>query len=331
MEAGRDSRFGAGVQVSGDVGGIEIGVAAAVRCVGVRLLQPGGPRPEGTVDEEVACQPARTCRLYKGRGLFGVGDRFAPVPDDFHAVAGGAQLLPVVQTADVRARTFVDGDDPVGRRQVEGGEPGAGTLLRGQPVAGGGPNQVVGDGGQRALRIEALRSLQALRAPPQRGGRRRRMDVHAGQVGRPVADHTVQVVGARRRGFRPARLVPAVSPDRAVGMGLRVFADQLQAVSRRGGRAQIEAGERETGAGEVHMAVDEGRRDEGTVEVDDLGVGELGQADVVAAQPGDGAIADGHRGGVRHGRTVDPAGTKQRRQATRDEVEGAAALHRRHR
>ena len=49
------------------------------------------------------------------------------------------------------------------------------------------------------------------------------------------------------------------------------------------------------------MAVDEGRRDEAAVEIDDLGVGELGAADVVAAQPGDDAVADGHRGGVGHG------------------------------
>ena len=98
-------------------------------------------------------------------------------------------------------------------------------------------------------------------------------------------------------------------------MGLREFGDELQAVPRRCGRAQIEAGEHEAGRGEVHMAVDEGRRDEAAVEIDDLGVGELGQADVVAAQPDDGAIADGHRGGVRHGRTVDPAAREQRRQA----------------
>ena len=90
-------------------------------------------------------------------------------------------------------------------------------------------------------------------------------------------------------------------------MVLGVLGDERHAVPRRCGRAQIEAGERETGRGEVHMAVDEGRRDEAAVEVDDLGAGEFGRADVVAAQPDDGAVADGHRGGVRHGRTMDPA------------------------
>ena len=62
------------------------------------------------------------------------------------------------------------------------------------------------------------------------------------------------------------------------------------------------------------MAVDERGRDEAAVEVDDLGVRELGAADVVAAQPDDDAVADGHRGGVRHGRAVDPAVEQQRRQ-----------------
>ena len=63
------------------------------------------------------------------------------------------------------------------------------------------------------------------------------------------------------------------------------------------------------------MAVDECGRDEAAVEIDDVGVGKLGQADVVAAQPHDSAIADGHRGGVRHGRAVDPAAPQKRRQS----------------
>jgi hypothetical protein len=70
---------------------------------------------------------------------------------------GAAQFVPVVKTADVRPRAFVDGDDSVGCCQVERGDPGAGALPGGQPVAGGGSNEVVGVGGQRALRIEALR------------------------------------------------------------------------------------------------------------------------------------------------------------------------------
>ena len=184
--------------------------------------------------------------------------------------------------------------------------------------------------------IEALRRGQAGREPSQCGRRRGGVDVHTGQVGGPVTDHAVEVVGARRRGFRPARLVPAVPPDRSAGMGLRVFGDQRQAVGHRCGRAQIEAGEREAGRGEVHVAVDECRGDEAAVEVDDVGVGELRPADVVAAQPHDDAVTDGHRGGVGHGRTVDPAAQQERRQTSRDGAGGAAArrprrrsLHRR--
>ena len=120
-------------------------------------LQPGRSRPEGTVDEQVAGQPAGTGRLRKGLGLLAVGDRFAPVTDDVDAVVGAAQFLPVVETTDVGPRAFVHGDDSVGCGQVERGDPGAGPLLGGQPVAGGGTNEVVGVGGQRVLRIEALR------------------------------------------------------------------------------------------------------------------------------------------------------------------------------
>ena len=138
----------------------------------------------------------------------------------------------------------MDGDDAVTAARSRAASRARGTLLRGQQVAGGGADQVVGVGGQRALRVEARRACRPGAQPPQRGGRHRGMHVDAGQVGRPVAEHAVEVGGGRRRGFRPARLVPAVPPDRAVGMAPRVFGDELQAVSQRRGRAQIEAGER---------------------------------------------------------------------------------------
>ena len=86
-----------------------------------------------------------------------------------------------------------------------------------------------------------------------------------------------------------------------------------QAVPQRGGRSQIQPGERQAGRGEVDVAVDECRRDEAAVEIDDLGVGELGAADVVAAEPRDDAVAHGHRGGVGHGRAVHPAVEEQGR------------------
>ena len=66
----------------------------------------------------------------------------------------------------------MDGDDPVGRRQVEGGGAGAGALLGCQPVTGGGADQVMGVRGQRPLRVEAA-------APPAGPGVSRRSAVDA--------------------------------------------------------------------------------------------------------------------------------------------------------
>ena len=63
----------------------------------------------------------------------------------------------------------------------------------------------------------------------------------------------------------------------------------------------------------MDMAVDERRRDERAIQVDDLGVAELSASDVVAAQPRDNTVADGHRGGVGVGRAVYPAPDKQLR------------------
>ena len=172
-------------------------------------------------------------------------------------------------------------------------------------------------GGQGPLRVEADRRRKPRREASQRRGRHGRMDIDTGKVCGPVADYRVKVVGARRRHIRPPRLVPAVAPDRPVRMGPHEFGDERQAVSCRRRRAQVETGEHQPGRGEMHMAVDERRRNEAAVEIDDLGVGELGEADVVAAQPHDGACADCHRGGVRHGRTVDPAALQKRRQLSR--------------
>jgi len=112
------------------------------------------------------------------------------------------------------------------------------------------------------LRVEASRGGQAWRQPPKRRGRRRGMDVDARQVDRPVTDHGVQVIGVRRRRFRPARLVPAMPPDKAVGVGLCELGDEREAVPRRGGDPQIEARKHEAGGGDMHMAVDEGGCDD---------------------------------------------------------------------
>ncbi len=123
------------------------------------------------------------------------------------------------------------------------------------------------------------------------------------------------------------------APDRPVRIGPHEFGDEREAVSCRSRRAQVETGEHQPGRGEMHMAVDERRRNEAAVEIDDLGVGELGEADVVAAQPHDGACADCHRGGVRHGRTVDPAALQKRGQLSRacEAMPGVRHLRCRHR
>ena len=162
------------------------------------------------------------------------------------------------------------------------------------------------------------RGRQARRQPPQRRGRRRGVDVDPRQVGRPVADHGVQVVGGRRRRFAASPTRPSRAPrSRPSGWAACVLGDERKAVPQRGGGAQVEARQREAGGGDVDVAVDECGRDERAVEIDDLGVGELRAADVVAAEPRDDAVADRHRGGVGHGRAVHPAADQQRRQLSR--------------
>ena len=187
------------------------------------------------------------------------------------------------------------------------------ALLGRQLLAGGRPHEVMRVAGQRPLRVESVGVGQAGREPAQRGRRRRRVHVDAGQVGGPVADDAVEVVGAGRGAFRPARFVPAVRPDRAVGMRSRVFVDEREAVPQRGGVSQVEPDQRQAGCGEMDMTVDEGGRDEAAVEVDDLRVGKLLAPNVIAAEPRDDAAAHRHRGGVGHGGAVHPPVEKEGR------------------
>ena len=170
---------------------------------------------------------------------------------------------------------------------------------------------MVGVADQRALLVEPGRRRQPFDALPQTGRRQRRVHVDPGQVGGPIAEHRVELCGARRRVLRPRRLVPAVTPQRLAGVGRRVVGDQLQAVRARCRRPQVETGERQPGRGEVDVAVDESRRDEAAVEIDDVGAGELVAPDVVAAQPHHGAVAHRHRGGVGMARAVHPAVEQQ--------------------
>ena len=64
------------------------------------------------------------------------------------------------------------------------------------------------------------------------------------------------------------------------------------------GGPQVESGVGQAGGRDVDVAVHKCRRDECAVEVDDLGVGKLRSGDVIAAQPGDDAVAHRHRRGV---------------------------------
>ncbi len=62
----------------------------------------------------------------------------------------------------------------------------------------------------------------------------------------------------------------------------------------------------------MNVAVHETGRDEAATEVDHISVGELVAADIIAAQPGDDAAADGHRGGFGVGRAVHSPVYQQR-------------------
>ena len=166
---------------------------------------------------------------------------------------------------------------------------------------------MVGVADQRSLFVETGRRRQPFDALPQAARRQRRMDVDARQVGGPIAEHRIELCGGWRRVLRPRRLVPAVTPQRLAGVRRRVVGDQLQAVRSRCRRPQVETGEGQPGRGEVDVAVDEGRRDEATVEIDDVCAGELVSGNVVAAQPHHRTVTHRHRRGVGMGRAVHPA------------------------
>ena len=137
------------------------------------------------------------------------------------------------------------------------------------------------------------------------------MDIDPRQVCGPVADRRVHVGGGRGDGPRPRGLVPAVGPQRTVGMRPDVLRDPAQTVVQGRGRAQIQSRQCQAGTGGVNVAVDESGCDERSVQVDDLGVRKLVAPVVVAAQPGDHAVADRHRGGFGMRRTVHPAADQE--------------------
>jgi hypothetical protein len=138
-------------------------------------------------------------------------------------VVVAAQLAPVVEATDLRARAFVHGGDADGRGRVEGSLPGLRALCCGQPIACRSTHAVVCIGGQRPPVADTRRAAQRRR-------RRGRVHVDTGQIREPVADDGVHVGGTRRDTLGPAGLIPAVSPDDAVGAGAGERGEQFEAV-----------------------------------------------------------------------------------------------------
>ena len=135
------------------------------------------------------------------------------------------------------------------------------------------------------------------------------MHVDAGEIHRETTGGTVEVGGGGRP--RPGGVVPAVAPHRLARVRGDILGEQSQAVVDAGRGTQVQAGDPQTGRGQVHMAVDEGRRDEGAGQVGLFGVGKLLQAHLVAAQPRHHAVTHRHRRGLRVRRAVHAAVDQQ--------------------
>src|SRR5690606_9660759 len=129
-------------------------------------------------------------------GLLRVVDRFTPVADDVDAVLDTADLVPVLEAADVGARAFVHRDDAQRGRRVQRCRAGLASLLDGQQAAGDGTHAVMSVAAQRLLGGVSGGVGQVGGEPAQCAGRGRGVDVDAGQVGGPVADGGVEVIGA---------------------------------------------------------------------------------------------------------------------------------------
>lgn len=128
-------------------GGVQVGGAGVVG-VGVRLVQAGGVRAQGPVDEEVARGADRAQRP----GLVDI--LFGPVADDPRAgFLGGEpqQSGEVVLGGDLRARALVHGPDAERGGVGERGALGLDALGRGEGAERGGAHGVVGVPGQGAV------------------------------------------------------------------------------------------------------------------------------------------------------------------------------------
>ena len=317
VEARGDSGFGARAEMGFDGVDVEIAVATAVGVIGVGLVQPGGSRTEGSVDEQIAGQPAGTGELHELASSFGGADGLPPVTDDLDAVVQRAHRLPVVDSADVGPGTLVHRDDAraggqfqrLGARQI--------ALRGGQQLAGHGPDQVVGLRRQRKVSGVAVGRGQARDQRSHGGAGGRGVHVDAGEVGEPAPEHLVQLGGGGRGRVRPLRFIPAVAPDRTVRILGRVLGQQSEQVCQGSRRPQVEPDDGQPGCGEVDVAVHEGRGDERALEIDQPGVRKLAASDVVGAQPHHRRVrpvGDRDCGRLRHDGRVHPAIDQQRGQ-----------------
>ncbi len=274
--------------------------------VGVRLVQTGGVRAEGAVDEEVTggADRAQLARL--------VDVLFGPVAD--HARAGLRGRQPqqpgeVVLGGDVRACAFVNGSDAEGGGVREGGALGLGALGGGEGPEGGGAHGVVGVGGERAVRAGDVAGDEV----EQGGGDDGRVDVDAAEVEGAPTGGLVQLGAGRGLPVGPPGGVPAVAeehPVRRAGRG--EVADEGEGGLAGGGAGKVQPGEGEAGGRRVHVCVGERRGDQGAVQVDHLvhAVGE-GVRGALGADPGDLAAFDDHRRREGVGGTVHLAAAQQ--------------------
>ncbi len=305
VEAGLEAGLGAGDDMGGDGGRVQVG-GAGVLGVGVRLVQAGGVRAEGAVDEEVAGRADRSQLARLAHVLLG------PVADDPRArflTGQPQQRREVVLGGDVGSRALVHGADTEGRGVGAGGALGLGALGSGDRGQRGGAYGVVGVADERGVGRARVAGGQV-----QQGcGDDRRVDVDAGEVERAAAGGLVELGACRRAPAGPAGGVPAVTEqDTVVRAGGGEVPYPREGVLQGGRAGQVEAGQGEPGGGGVHMGVGERGGDQGALQVDHLvhPVRE-GVRGPFRADPGDLPPLHDHRGGEGIGRTVHLSAAQQ--------------------
>ena len=263
-------------------------------------------RPDRAVGEQVARRAERA--QLPGPVATPLGAGLAPVarppPGRAPPPHEGEQGLQVLGAGDVRAGQLVHAArcraTPPRARAARCDRP---ALVRRHRLAGHPAHDVVGVAGQVAgvvepgsARASGAAASSAEDTTAECTSTRRQVD-HAA-VRRPV-----ELLPGRRPALRPGRLVPAVAEHHAGrGPARPAFSTRSRQSARRGGRREVEPGQRQPGGRGVHVGVDEGRGHQRAGEVDHL-VGAVARAARgVPADPGDGAAADQQCGRGRVGR-----------------------------